>query len=142
MQRFEDWPLRLEQYLISCMPERFAYGRMDCCLFVCGAISAMTGVDPGEIFRGTYMTRLEAAGRLRSCCGKASVRLVTEQVAASLGMVEVPVPLGQRGDLLLIRRGRDYSLGLVALDGRKMAVLTQADGVSLRPMVAERAWRV
>ena len=143
MQRYENWPIRLQTYLQGRAFEQFEYGRMDCCLFVCGAIAAMTGIDPAEPFRQKYGTREQAMAAVRGYSGiDGSVRTVTELVTAELGMAEVPVRQAQRGDLLLLRRSRDWSLALVALNGREMAVLTRRQGVRLLPIQAERAWRV
>lgn len=109
------------------------YGRSDCCLFVCNAIQAMTGVDVAAEFRGKYSTLAEARRF-------GTVREIAERITAQFSMPEVPVLRAQRGDVVLIKR-RSYSLGLVDLSGR-IAALTK-DGLTRIPIEsASKAWRV
>jgi hypothetical protein len=122
MTRFPDWPARLDAFVTRNKDERFRYGRMDCCLFVCDAIEIMTGIDPAIDFRGTYGSRAEALQAMRRHTGSSSVRKVVEHVTARHGMGKVPVLRLQRGDIALIKRPRDYSLGIVALNGREVLV--------------------
>jgi hypothetical protein len=53
----------LEAYLEAAKRTPFAYGVMDCCLFVAGAIAAQTGSDPAAPYRGTYSTKREASAQ-------------------------------------------------------------------------------
>ena len=48
IERFPDWPERLDAYIRSREGKRFAWGRdkQDCCSFAMGAVLAITGVDP------------------------------------------------------------------------------------------------
>ena len=46
MTRKPDWQALLDAFLAEHQFDSFQYGRWDCCLFVCDAIQAMTGVDP------------------------------------------------------------------------------------------------
>jgi hypothetical protein len=70
------------------------------------------------------------------------VQAVVEAVAAKHSMQDTPVFHARRGDVVLIRRGRDYSLGLVALNGRDI-VLASVHGLWTIPVSsAVRAWHV
>lgn len=52
--RYDDWPERLSEYIISVQDKQFEYGVFDCCTLAAGAVEAITGVDYMEEFRDTY----------------------------------------------------------------------------------------
>lgn len=54
MQRLENWRSELFNYVAEHKDQEFKYGKFDCCLFGAGAISAQTGVDIAEKYRGKY----------------------------------------------------------------------------------------
>ena len=68
-------------------------------------------------FRGRYHSRTEAQRAIRGYSGEASVRAVAERVTEAYEMPQVHILRARRGDVALIRRPRDYSLGIVALNG-------------------------
>ena len=111
MTRYPNWPARLEAFLARHQDAKFRYGTWDCCLFVCDAIEVMTGVDPAADFRGRYHSRAEAPQAIRDRVGSPSVRRIADSVTAAHGMRAIPVLNASRGDLALIKRPRDYSLG-------------------------------
>jgi uncharacterized protein YfcZ (UPF0381/DUF406 family) len=134
--RKPDWQVLLHAFLMEHRYDAFRYGRCDCCLFVCDAVSVMTGVDPAAAFRGTYSSRAQA----RRAYG--SVQELAEAVTAKHGMPESPVLHARRGDVALIKRNRDYSLGLVAMNGLDI-VLASSRGLWRVPVsLAVRAWHV
>jgi hypothetical protein len=129
------WQCELLRFLTATRNTRFAYGTFDCCLFACDAIKAMTGTDIAAAFRGTYTTG-KAAHQLHG-----SVRTIAETVTTQFEMPAVPVLLAQRGDLVLIKRARDYSLGVVDLKGQIAIALRTGNGrIPLERAAA--AWRV
>lgn len=135
LSRLPCWQCQFSKFLFLNSHRPFAYGSFDCCLFVCDAIKAMTGTDVAANFRGAYSSAREAR-RL------GSVRKITEQVTAEFCMDEVPPLRAQRGDVVLIKRARDYSLGIVDLSGSHLAVAVKT-GVARIPLSeATRAWRV
>lgn len=141
MTRFPDWPRRLQVFLNERRQCRFSYGSFDCCLFVCDAIRAMTGVDVADSFRGTYHSRRQARSALTELCGYPSVEVVAEQITKQHSMKEVPIAFAQRGDVVIIPRLLGHSLGLVGLNGEE--ILVAGDGVTkLSLSKAVRAWRV
>ena len=141
--RFPDWPSRLQAFLLEHKDEPFHYGQWDCFLFVCGAICAMTGVDPAAPFRGTYSSRVACRRAMIAYCGSASVRAVAEALfATDYGMPESATLRARRGDVALIQRSRDFSLGLIALNGRELTVAFSR-GLGKAPLsAAVRAWHV
>ncbi len=102
----------------------------------------MTGVDPAHEFRDNYASRGEAYRSIEAATGAKSVQAIVASITAKLQMPEIPVPCAQRGDVVLVQRARDFSLGLVALNGREI-VVCRARGLCRIPMShAIRAWRV
>jgi hypothetical protein len=142
MTRLPDWQARLDSFLRAHVHDRFAYGSWDCCLFVCDAIREMTGVDPAQDFRGKYQSRKQAYALIRDSSGAGSVQAVTASIAAKFHMPEIPVRRAQYGDLVLIERPNDYSLGLIALNWSEI-IACRARGLSRISLNhAVRAWRV
>lgn len=142
MRRYADWPTLLDSFLRAHASERFQYGRWDCALFVADAVQAMTGVDVAAKFRGHYGSRREALRAIKEYTGSTSIRAIAETVFAEHGLREVAVARAQRGDAVLVRRGRDWSLGIVALDGAGIVSLAK-DSLLRWPLSrAETAWRI
>jgi hypothetical protein len=142
MTRFPDWPIRLEAFLTRHWTDSFTYGTRDCCLFPCSAIEVMTGTDPAATFRGSYTTRAGALQAMREYCGSPSVRRLAERVTEAFGMPSVPALRLGRGDLALIKRPRDYSLGIVNLTGQQIVVAGWS-GLERIPLAgAIKGWRV
>jgi hypothetical protein len=141
--RKADWQTRLELFIQQHARRAFQYGTWDCCLFVCDAIRETTGTDPAATYRNRYRTRSEAYRAICEETGATSLRSAVEHVTAALGMPEArSVLTAHRGDVVLLKRCRDYSLGLVALDGRRIMVATST-GLSFIPLTrAARAWHV
>jgi hypothetical protein len=155
MLRRPDWPERLNAYVAA--PVRFAWGEADCCLWACGGVAAMTGIDPAAWFRGRYRDQPGAEAALRAFAGVASLGgnpdnagqagliLAVRKLARQFGKNEVPPLQAQRGDLVLCE-GREMAaarldaLGLCV--GPQAVVLTPSGRrfVPLRRAVA--AWRI
>jgi hypothetical protein len=142
MTRLPDWQVRLNSFLRTHAHDRFVYGSWDCCLWVCDAIREMTGVDPAEDFRGKYQSRKEAYALIEDAIGATSVQAVVANITAKLAMPEIPVRRAQHGDLVLIERPKDYSLGLIALNWSEIIVCRSRDLSRISLSHALRAWRV
>lgn len=134
MTRFPDWQERLSRFFALHRTRPFRYGDWDCCLFAADAIQQVTGVDIAAEFRGKYGSRREAYDLIRS------VRLVAERVAALHGMQQVPITYARRGDMALIPRARDYSLGIVSLTGKEIVVLRSRKLMTLPLSYGLVAW--
>jgi len=130
--RKPEWQGLLDAFIQEHRLDPYEYGKWDCCLFVCSAIHAMTGVDPGERFRGAYSS-CEEARRL----GYVVPRIV-EQVCAEHDMKQVPALLARRGDVALVKR----SLGIVALNGSDVILISQTGLSYISLSLARRAWHV
>ena len=138
--RYADWPDRLTRFLESCRPRKFRYGSHDCCLFAADAVRAITGADIAAEFRGKYCNRKEALLLARSYSGQSSIRALIER--ALVDFPSVNPSFAQRGDLVLIQRRSDYSLGIVGLNGRDILKPAEIGLASLSFTSAVKAWHV
>lgn len=142
LTRLPCWQCSLARFLIDNQNRPFAYGSFDCGLFVSDAILAMTGADLAAPFRGKYTSRAELLPLIRQYAGARSLRALAERITSDYQMPEVPILRAQRGDLVLLKRARDYSLGLVDLNGRDIVVAFAHELRRLPIARASRAWRV
>ena len=103
----------------------------------------MTGIDLAESFRGRYDSLLSATAAIRLYTGGSrSVAAVAAAAATAHGIEEIDVRFAQRGDMVLMRRPRDYSLGIVSLDGGAI-LIAGARGWGRAPRTgAIKAWRI
>ncbi len=140
--RFEDWPERLQAYLDSHRESHFQYGELDCCLFVCDCVLAMTGHDMAAWFRGRYNTRKSALSLIRERTGHCGVTAVARYAAKEAGYPSIPPLMARRGDMVLVGTGRKAILGLISLAGADvMCISTDTiQRIDLKHVTA--AWRV
>jgi hypothetical protein len=140
--RKPDWQSQLQQFLLRSVAKPFMYGEFDCCLFVADAVYAMTDIDIAAEFRGKYCCRSEALAICKKYTGAESVRSIVCQALAAQNLPEVTVPSAQRGDIVLVRRRADHSLGIISLNGKEIIAVSTEGHVRLRLTLASRAWRV
>ena len=142
-----DWQALLHYYLLRRQNEAFKWGTMDCCLFACDAILELTGVDLAADFRGKYDSVRSAVKVMREFVTTEAgdmhlVEAVAQKIAWDFDIVEVPVLMAQRGDVLLLNSPLDKSLGLLGLRGTHVHC-AGTDGVVEVPLAeCLRAWRI
>src|SRR5579859_2971585 len=142
LPRFHNWTAQLENYIRAHRDRKFKYGRFDCCLMCADAIQTMTGTDIAAEFRGRYSTRTEALHAIAEITGKLTIQSAAEHAARAHRLPEIPTLMASRGDMVLIKRPRDYSMGIVAMNGREIHIAL-ARGIGMVPLSsAVRAWRV
>ena len=97
----------------------------------------------GAGFRGRYSTRAEAYRLLRKETGKRKFLDAIGEICAICGFASVPVPLARRGDAVIVSDTEaTTALGIVAMDGTRVAVLAP-DGLTYYPLAsALAAWRI
>ena len=140
MRRVSDWPTRLDQYIAAARARPFDWGVNDCCLFACGAVAAMTGVDPGSWFRGRYRSAFAARLALRQFAGGGLAEAI-ERLAARHGKPEIAPLRASRGDLCLMGT-LDGINGLGVCLGSRAAFMAPR-GLVFAPMArVARAWRI
>jgi hypothetical protein len=132
----------LQRYLDGLGEVRFQYGQLDCCLFTCDAVMAMTGHDMAAWYRGRYRTRKEALTLIRERTGRASVKAVAMHAAQECGLEAVPVALARRGDMALIGTGSNACMGIVSLSGLDVMAVYGRQIVRVALRSATMAWRI
>lgn len=133
--RLENWPSLLAAFLADEKP--FSWGSRDCCLFAADAVVCITGIDPAIDFRGRYTTAKGAARVLKKYGG---LEGAVERITLDHGMMEIPVAMAQRGDVVLIDSPLGLALAIVNLAGSVSGQGT--DGIQHYEIDrALRAWR-
>lgn len=110
MTRRPDWPVRLNQYIVSVRDRPFAYGNYDCCIFVAGAIEAMTGEDPMTEYRGQYDSVATGAAALRTLGQGTLFKTLYRKFGKPL-----PGAHGRKGDIAWYNGALGLVLGRVAM---------------------------
>ena len=142
MERYPDWPERLAEYVANGTRARFRWGEVDCCLWACGGIEAMTGIDPAAPLRETYSDEAGAERALRRFAGRGLLETV-ERLATEHGKARLASPLyARRGDLVMAEGpGRcPDALGLCV--GATAVFLTPRGRRSVALNDALAAWRI
>lgn len=142
MQRYPDWQAQFSQFLTRRSSQPFAYGEMDCCLFVADCVEAMTGTDLAVRFRGKYRSRKEALQLAKRETGRGSIRALIEKTIKEFGLREVPLPYTQRGDIVLVAQKDAYLLGILALNGKEILAASKTGFLRLPLSRAVCAWRI
>jgi len=142
IERFNDWPARLSEFIAARREMPFAWGVNDCCLFAADAIIAMTGTDFAAPFRGLYDTARGALEVVRGRGELFGVGDVTAELMCLYGIREVPPPFAQRGDLVLLEREHGESLGIISLDGTDVWAPGDEHLVCVPISEGRRAWRI
>jgi hypothetical protein len=142
MTRLAGWQSALSAYLVQMAAAPFAYGQLDCGLFVAGAIEVMTGVDVVPGLRGTYGDREAAFAAVRALCGSPSMAHLADVLTARNGLRPAATLMAQRGDAVQIRSGRAARLGIVAMHGTEILTPYRAGILRLPLSHATRAWHV
>jgi hypothetical protein len=138
--RLYNWQSRLAEVIKQKQRGAFEWGVNDCCLFVCDAILAVTGVDPGLPFRSAYKTPLEGARLVKEYCGGAIPELA-EAMALKFSYPEVESAFIHRGDLgLYLDPVEGPTLGINI--GRNFTFLTEQGLVYVPNSMMARCWSI
>lgn len=117
----------------------FSYGSLDCAMFVCNAVKAMTGTDLAAGYRELYHNQETAERLLR----KKNLLRIAIEVARKHDMHQFERPEAcPRGSVVMLysEGSIDYTLGLN--DGR-FALAPLISGLAyVRPGYIVKAWRV
>jgi len=125
-----DWERRLSDFLAQ--PFAFEWGSMDCALFACSAVEALTGKHPYPEFLGVYSDRIGAAKALRNL-GKGTLEATFGQK-----FDEVPPGFARRGDIVM---ATDGAMGVCT--GPAAAFLREGGGLCRLPRTTfTHAWRI
>jgi hypothetical protein len=130
--RHEGWESSLAQYLAAAQSLEFQWGVNDCALWSAEWVRIATDKDFGAPWRGRYKTE-KGAKRLM-------LRRQFSEVAdiASDALVEQPVRLAKRGDLVL--HPETESLGIC--NGLRSHFLGVDGHIVIDTLACPRAWEV
>lgn len=134
LQRRAHWPEQLAATIEAARHQPYVLGQHDCLRFTCACIQAMTGADLWPRFAG-YSTHRQALKTIAAIAPS-----LGEAVTVVLGRPHQPVPMAQRGDVLLYADAQGQHLGICT--GATMALLTDT-GLAFVPIdQALASWRV
>ncbi len=138
MDRYQDWPVRLNKFIADHHNQGFEYGKHDCCLYVCDAVLAMTGVDMAEDFRGYDESSFQELLDKNHGIGGIAI-----QIAKKLNLSKIPVSFAQRGDVVYLKDVEgQLVLGIVAMNGKDVYVASNIGIVSFPLHQCDYAWRI
>jgi hypothetical protein len=124
----------LKAYLQACAGRRFAYGQLDCGLFLADWIEIVTGKDPAAQLRGRYTTLDQVPGIKRM----GGLLSVLNDLARLQGLKVTKLP--KLGDVALIRIAEGPAVGAIR-GPRGWLVLAEGGGISCAPAArVVRAW--
>lgn len=132
--RVDNWLDRLKITIAHFEGKPWAWGESDCAVFAAACVEAVTGRNVLGTFRGSYTTRLTAAGRLRGR-GFKTVREAATVALAGIGATEIDPRFSQVGDIGITR---DDVLSVRIASG---FVARRPDG-KFEPVKAVSAWAV
>ena len=137
MERHQDWPTLLSNFISSHHSKEFKYGEHDCCLYACDAVLAMTGVDIAEEFRGYDKDTLPKI--LKESKGVAGI---ATKITKKFNLATIPPSFAQRGDLAYLKDASGQAvIGIVSMRG-DVYVASELGVVAFPIDQCIRAWRV
>jgi len=140
--RKANWQSEFDLLITSSRNRPFEWGKWDCCLFVADAILAVTGEDLAAGLRGHYSSLREARWLLRARYGSASIERSVARLFSIAGIPEITPGFAMRGDPVIARSGRDFQIGLVALNG-SIIINSETKGLASVPRsLVTRAWHI
>jgi len=131
MPKLADWEARLSHLVSEAHAQRFAWGKLDCCLWAAACVEAQTGVDHADGIRGTYD---DAAGAARIVKRMGGLRGI-----GALAGRAVPPLSAMHGDIGLVRSNGKPVLALCA--GPLWLVITSQGLLSVPLREAIMCWR-
>lgn len=138
MNRKQDWPLRLVQFLKAAERRPFSWGETDCALLCADWVLEATGQDPAEVFRGEYSNQVEAFRALYRYSGSADLLKTASKM---LGEPLANPMAAQRGDVCAIETPQGPALGICG--GGFIAVISPTQGWGRHPLSSTiMSWRV
>jgi hypothetical protein len=124
----------LTAYLRACAGKRFAYGELDCGLFLADWIELVRGFDPAADLRGRYRRLADVPGIDRL----GGLLTVLSDLARASGLRTTRKPVA--GDVALIAIAEGPAVGAIRGE-RGWMVLAEGGGISCTPVArVVRAW--
>ena len=124
MTRFENWPIRLDEFIETNRHRKFERGHFDCALFAGLAIEAMTGVELVQDYVGQYKSKRAGFDLLKD----RGLDNLSDVAVKHLGEPLTNVNFAGRGDVVVVQYEGELALAVIDLTGRR-AVTTGKDGL-------------
>lgn len=124
MIRFENWPIRLDEFIETNRHRKFERGQFDCALFAGLAIEAMTGAELVRDYVGLYDSKRAAFELLK----ERGLNSLIDVAVKHLGEPLTNINFAGRGDVVVVQYEGEFALAIVDLTGRR-AVTTGKDGL-------------
>lgn len=121
--------LALSNYLASVRDKPFQWGEHDCVLHCVNAIQAMTGVDYGTEWRGTYSTRAGAEEIISR-----DLENLDMAFTAEFGLPFYNIYKAARGDVCRCVAGEEEIYGILDDSGRYVAAVSEDRGLVRLPL--------
>lgn len=131
MDKLIDWESRLSHLVSEVHGLKFAWGKLDCCLWAAACVEAQTGVDHAAGIRGTYSSAGTAARVVKRMGGLRGIGRLAGAPVAPL--------LAQHGDIGIVRSGGKPVLALCA--GPSWLVITSLGLINAPLGAATHCWR-
>lgn len=144
LTRVKHWDtVALHAFLLERVHQPFEWGKNDCALFAADAVLAMTGTDIAAEFRGKYTDEASAFALIKTVTGGTTVADAAVYCAKQHALPEWDAPRrAQRGDLVVIENGGRLIAGVVHLNGRSVATMSERGVVLLSILNVIRSWHV
>ena len=132
--RRDDWPERLDAYILETTHRPWGWGRKDCVMWALGAVKAMTGKDPARGIRGKYRTEKQAFETLEIL----GCKTVHQALIRCLGKSKT-AGQAKRGDVVITTIDGAQFAGVCI---GQMSVFGQDPLIQLPTLTAKRAWSI
>ncbi len=136
MKRREGWEERFNSFIIPRLTAQFEWGTHDCLLFAADSVRALTLVDPGAEYRGTYDSALAAAKVVSDAGGALNL------ISAKLGTPEDNPWLALKGDIGLVKAGEPFGHMAVVCADKGWYAVSEAGVVLLPTTDVVAVWRL
>lgn len=134
IERKENWPTLLSEFLAERAKETFEWGKNDCMLFCSDCVFTLTGYDPAYDIRGKYDNKI---GALKVIDGFGDD--VSEIINARIGQSK-PVKMAMRGDVVTLMNDGRICGGIVDESGKRAAFVSEKGLLRIPLRDCIKAW--
>lgn len=138
LERKSDWEEKLNDYVSTRLDADFEWGKVDCAMFVAGAVKAMTGTDPARGFHGKYKDEKGARRAIKKIGNADTLPAMVDDMAPRRAKA-----MARRGDVIFTRDGNlAICWGTVALAVGEDPATGTKGLIRVPPAEWRRAWQI
>jgi len=138
MEKFEDWPSKLNVFFEENRSRKFERGVFDCAVFAGLAIEATTGHNFIKNYVGKYKTKKQGFEMLKN----EGLKTLIDLAEKCLGKALPSVKMATRGDIIAVKYENELALAVVDLSGRRCVTTGKEGLIFFNPDKWLKAWRV